>query len=315
VLRTRIAPSPTGPLHAGNVFAALMAWLIARREGGVVLLRIEDLDPGRSRTVFIDQALRDFEWLGIDWDEETVYQSERNAYYAEALATLETKGLLYPCFCSRADLHAASAPHADGSELVYCGTCRHLDAAQRAERACVHTPALRLIVPDAQQPAGLIAFDDLLQGSYVHDLGVDCGDFIVRRSDGVFAYQLAVVVDDLLQGVDCIVRGRDLIDSTPRQIYLRRLLRNTLAPDAPTDVTFYHLPLLVDSEGRRLSKRSGSDDMACLRRQYPTPEKLLGHLAHRAGIVDGPESPLPLDELRACFSVEALKRREAISWT
>lgn len=312
-LTTRIAPSPTGRMHAGNVFAALMAWLIARREDGQVLLRIEDLDTGRARPIYSDLILRDLEWLGLTWDGPVVYQSERNDLYAEALDLLDSEGLLYPCFCTRADLHTESAPHTADETPIYPGTCRTLSEEQREEAARRHAPAWRLMVPPAGTAQGTIVFQDRLQGLVECDLGTSIGDFIVRRSDGLFAYQLAVTVDDLVQDVGIIVRGCDLLKSTPQQLHLHRILADK-GMGHNLEPVCYHLPLMVDSGGRRLSKRDNDCDLQILRESYRTPEALLGHIAYRAGIIEGPDRPIPLDELLACFDIDALKMRWVIDY-
>lgn len=311
---TRLAPSPTGRMHAGNVFAALVTWLLARSQGGRVLLRIEDVDTGRARPRFAVQILDDLEWLGLTWDGPVVYQSQRTELYLDALERLDARGLLYPCFCTRADLHAADAPHAADGTVVYPGTCRDLTAEQVARKSAQHAPALRLKVPPAGDPAGIVTFHDQLQGDVECELAVSVGDYLVRRSDGLFAYQLAVVVDDLCQGVNLLVRGCDLLPSTPQQLYLRRLLRQAgMCADVVTEgpEAFYHLPLMVNPEGKRLSKRDGSCDMGTLRNTYRTPEALLGHLAHVTGIVPGPEQPLSAQQMLPLFSLEPLKCR----WT
>ena len=184
----RFAPSPSGRMHLGNVFSALLAWLSARSAGGELLLRIEDLDPDRCRPEYAAQLRDDLRWLGLSWDREGPAQSTRGTAYAEAFRQLEARGLVYPCYCTRAELHAASAPHASDGTPVYPGTCRGLTAAERAAKT--RAPAWRLRVPEER-----IGFRDGLQGLYEEDLARDCGDFIVRRSDGVYAYQLAVTVD------------------------------------------------------------------------------------------------------------------------
>lgn len=181
----RFAPSPTGRMHAGNIFAALMAWLVAKSQGGSIVLRIEDLDRERSKACYIDAVQRDFEALGLTWDKGPYFQHDRDEAYREAFRLLQNKGLVYPCFCSRADLHAASAPHR-GEKFVYPGTCKNLTDEQRKERALTRKPAQRLIVPDA-----VYAFADLVQGGYRQNLATECGDFLVQRSDQAFAYQLA----------------------------------------------------------------------------------------------------------------------------
>ncbi len=312
-LRTRIAPSPTGRMHAGNLFAALMSWLIARKNKGEVLLRIEDLDTGRCRMEHIDQIMRDFEWLGIDWDGDVLYQSTRSDRYNEVLEILRDKHLVYPCFCSRADLHAASAPHTNDGNLVYSGRCRHLTEHEQNFLQKTHAPAQRLKVSTENSPKTIISFHDQLQGDVTCDLEISCGDFIIQRSDGLFAYQLAVTVDDLDQGINCLVRGCDLLESTPRQLYLRQLLTNRL-DDVGSDISYYHLPLLVGSDGRRLSKRNGDCDLGYLRSQYKTPEALLGHIAYMTGIIPKPEEPRSLDEILERYSWDNLKLRWAIEY-
>ena len=181
-------------MHAGNIYAALVSWLIVKSHGGDMVLRIEDLDRERSKAAYIDDVCRDFEQLGLTWDRGPIYQHDRDNAYAEAFQRLSDRGLVYPCFCSRADLHAASAPHR-GEKLVYPGTCRNLTEAEREQRAKKKNPAMRLKVP-----AETIGFDDMVQGPYAQKLDTDCGDFLVRRSDNAFAYQLAVVVDDAYCG-------------------------------------------------------------------------------------------------------------------
>ena len=199
-------------MHLGNLWSSLLAWLAARSAGGRMVLRLEDLDPDRCTQAWCDQVMRDLEWLGLDWDNEPVYQSRRTPAYEAAFRQLEEKRLVYPCFCTRAERMAASAPHRSDGQAVYDGRCRRLTAEQREDLARQRNPAWRLAVPDRAS-----SFRDLLQGMYEENLLRDCGDFILRRSDGVYAYQLAVVVDDAWMGVTQVVRGSDLLSSTPRQ--------------------------------------------------------------------------------------------------
>ncbi len=206
----RFAPSPSGRMHLGNVFSALMAWLSVRSAGGTMVLRIEDLDPDRCRPEYAEQLKDDLRWLRLDWDTEQTPQSRRTEAYRERFERLREMGLVYPCYCSRGELHAASAPHASDGNVIYAGTCRDLTEEERAGKT--RRPAWRLIVPDEE-----FTFHDGLQGEYRENLARECGDFIIRRSDGVYAYQLAVVTDDAESGVTQIVRGRDLLSSTPRQ--------------------------------------------------------------------------------------------------
>lgn len=267
----RFAPSPSGRMHLGNVFSALLAWLSVRSAGGKMILRIEDLDPDRCRPEYAAQLRRDLEWLGLDWDEEQTPQSQRMEAYAEAFARLDT----YPCYCSRNELHAASAPHASDGAVIYAGTCRDLTAAERAAKT--RRPAWRVRVPDEE-----VSFVDSLQGEVRENLARECGDFILRRSDGVYAYQLAVVVDDAAGGVTEIVRGADLLRSTPRQLWLQTQL-------GLPHPHYYHVPLLCAPDGRRLSKREHDLDLGVLR-QTLTAGQLLGKLAFLAGLLDRPEA-------------------------
>ena len=237
----RFAPSPTGRMHLGNIFTALLAWLSVRSQGGSMLLRIEDLDPQRSRAAYAEQLRRDLGWLGLDWDGEMPPQSTRSPVYAAHFAKLEEQGLIYPCYCSRSELHDASAE--------------------------------------------------------------TCGDFIVRRSDGVYAYQLAVVCDDALGSVTEVVRGSDLLGSTARQLWLF----SVFGYPAPQ---YYHVPLLVAPDGRRLSKRERDLDMEALRARC-TPEQLVGRLAQLVGLQPGPE-PVRAADLVSRFSWERIPRGEIV---
>lgn len=265
----RFAPSPSGRMHLGNLFTALLAWLSARADGGEFVLRIEDLDPDRSRAEYAEAIRDDLRWLGLDWDREMPLQSTRTPVYAEQFERLRKRGLIYPCFCTRNELHAASAPHASDGTLLYAGTCRNLTPAQIASQT--RKPAWRIRVPEET-----ISFRDGVFGAVTQNLATACGDFILRRSDGVYAYQLAVVCDDALGGITQVVRGCDLLPSTPRQIWLGREL-GFVQP------AYYHVPLLVAPDGRRLSKRERDLDMEHLRRRY-TPEQLTGRLAFLAGL-------------------------------
>ena len=271
----RFAPSPSGRMHLGNVFAAMLAWLSIRSQNGRMLLRMEDLDPDRCRPEYIRQLRQDLDWLGFDWDAESPAQSTRTDAYAACFAVLEQAGLVYPCYCSRDQLHAASAPHASDGRLLYAGTCRSLTDAERAQKT--KRPAWRLTVPDQ-----IYGFTDGLFGPVEENLARECGDFIIRRADGVYAYQLAVVCDDGESGVTEVVRGCDLLDSTPRQLYLMEQL-------GFTPPRYTHVPLLTDESGRRLSKRDKDLDLEQLR-QHKRPEDILGLLAHAAGLLEKPEA-------------------------
>ena len=294
----RFAPTPSGRMHLGNVFAALMAWLGARSAGGQMVLRIEDLDTRAQNPQVADDLMRDLEWLGLDWDQGPFYQSQRQDLYCQAIEDLTERGLTYPCFCSRADLHAAQAPHASDGTYIYQGTCRNLTVDQVAEKSAARPAATRLVVPAAADPAGTVTFVDQVFGRRREVLAHDCGDFIVRRSDGVFAYQLAVVVDDGLMGVNQVVRGMDLLGSCARQTYLARLL----GFDAPT---YAHVPLLVAPDGRRLAKREKDLDLGALRAAGVSAQQICGLLAGVAGLIEPGQSVMPRDLIEA-FSWDAL---------
>ena len=289
----RFAPSPTGRMHAGNVFAALVAWLVAKAQGGRMVLRIEDLDAQRSKREYVDAVQRDFERLGLTWDEGPFFQHDREEAYRAAFDALAARGLVYPCFCTRADLHAGSAPHR-GEKPVYPGTCRGLSDEERAQRvAAGRTPAQRLAVPDRD-----VALQDLVQGSYRQNLARECGDFLVRRSDGAFAYQLAVVVDDAEQGVNSVVRGVDLLCSTPQQMHLQDLL------GLPHPV-YAHVPLVVAERDRRLSKRDHDAALDALLERFKTPEGVVGHIAGITGLAASCDPATP-EELLQDFDLAAL---------
>ncbi len=287
----RFAPSPTGRMHLGNVFSALLSWLSAKSRGGSWLLRIEDIDTGRSRRDYALQLMDDLQWLGLAWDGEPLWQSQRSHVYEHYFSLLQQQGCIYPCYCTRADLLAAQAPHESDGRVVYPGTCRPRTlaipgaAVPGASASVPSRPAaMRLMVPDE-----VVAFTDGHYGQQQVNLARQVGDFIVRRKDGGWAYQLAVVVDDALSGVTEVVRGRDLLLSSPQQMYVARLLG--FPPQH-----FIHFPLLVNSDGQRLSKRDRSLDMACLREQY-TARDIIGMLAHLAGLTPQPQPASPTDLL------------------
>ena len=296
----RYAPSPSGRMHLGNLMCCLLAWLSAKSKGGQVLLRIEDLDAVRCPRVYADAIQDDLAWLGLaaDGPTPTVYQSERSEIYQQYYDILLKKGLISPCFCSRSQLHAASAPHRSDGQVVYAGTCRGLSDAEVARRSLTRAPAFRVRVPDEE-----IAFTDGHLGRYAENLARDCGDFYLRRADGVFAYQLAVVVDDALMGVTEVVRGSDLLSSTPRQLWLYRELGLT-APQ------FYHLPLLLAPDGRRLSKRDGDQSLENLRARY-TPQEIIGKLAYVCGLQDTP-APASPQELVPGFSWDKVPKQDIL---
>lgn len=294
----RFAPSPSGKMHLGNLFSFLMAWCSARAKGGEIVLRMEDLDPQRTGAEYAALIRRDLLRFGLDWDREVPCQSVRTAAYDEAFARLAAMGLVYPCYCSRAEVHAASAPHLGESEYVYPGTCRNLTPAERAAKT--RRPAWRLRVPAVEWTVR-----DGLQGDYTENLERDCGDFVIRRADGVYAYQLAVVVDDADNGVTEVVRGRDLLSSAPRQKYLFHLLGKP-APE------YCHVPLLMAPDGRRLSKRDGDLDLDTLLQRL-SPEQIIGSLAFAAGLTERRE-PISARELAGSFDWSRV-RKENISLT
>ena len=298
----RFAPSPSGRIHLGNLLCCLLAWLSARQKGGKVVLRIEDLDTARCKRPYAEQMIEDLCWLGLTWDEGPgvggpdgpYYQSERTALYEQALEKLERMGLVYPCYCTRAELHAASAPHRSDGQAVYPGTCRHLTAAEREKKT--RAPATRLMVPDETW-----SFTDGHMGHYGENLLHECGDFLLRRSDGMFAYQLAVVVDDAAMGVTEVVRGSDLLSSTPRQLYLYDLL-GLKAPE------FIHFPLLLAPDGRRLSKRDADAGLDDLRFKL-TAEEILGRLAYLGGF-NPTAQPKTAEELLKDFHWEKVPKED-----
>lgn len=288
----RFAPTPSGRMHLGNVFSALMAWLSVRSEGGTMLLRMEDLDPERTRPEYAESIRRDLAWLGLDWDRETAPQSTRSAVYDGYFEKLRELGLLYPCYCTRSRLHASDAPHGSDGQYIYDGRCRNLT---EQERAAFHRPpAWRVRVPDR-----VYSLRDLVYGDYSENLKKDCGDFIVRRADGVHVYQLAVVVDDGESGVTQVVRGQDLLSSAPRQRYLQDLW-GFPHPE------YAHVPMLVSADGRRLSKRDGDLDLEALRERV-APEEVLGALAYAAGLIPE-ETPMAARDLVPLFAWDKLPR-------
>lgn len=282
----RYAPSPSGDQHLGNLRTALLAWLHTRLQNGYFIVRMEDLDTPRTVQGSDIQILKDLEWLGIDWDGEVVYQSQRTNLYEAALKSLIKQQLVYPCFCSRKDIQqAASAPHLQGA--VYPGNCAALNSDEVTARRQDKDPALRLRVSP--------------------QLAQSCGDFIIKRADGLFAYQLAVVVDDLEQGVSEVIRGDDLANCTERQQYLAGLLQPALKP-----MSYLHCPLLHDENGQRLSKRYGPVSARNYRADGVSAQQLIGELMHGIGLLDKSEpistsdllQELSLDQVRAVLSID-----------
>ena len=324
----RFAPTPSGRMHMGNAYAMLAAWLSARSSGGRIALRIEDIDKPRVRPDADRWIMDDLRWLGLDWDSEPVYQSQRLDWYEQALDALRrvevpdgvalrpgrrgdgmSAPLVYPCFCSRADIRAASAPQEGDGLVLYPGTCRRLTAEEREARLNRgDRHSLRVLAPDAD-----VRFCDRVFGPQCFNLARDLGDTVVRRSDGLFSYQLAVVVDDMTMGVTDVVRGRDLLRSTALQLWIEKNLI-TAGFDggqvAQGGRAYAHLPLIDDSRGRRLAKRDRALDLGVLRADGVRPEEVVGRCAWWLGLqTDAAGVPLP--EPTPMSAAEALG---AFSW-
>jgi glutamyl-tRNA synthetase len=306
MIRGRFAPSPTGRLHLGNARTALLAWLHARSAGGRFVMRVEDLDRGRVRPGYMEAQLDDLRWLGLDWDEgpdvggphAPYLQSERRERFAEALRRLEAAGLVYPCFCSRKEVAAAaSAPHGPADEGPrYAGACRERP---RGAAEAGRPAALRFRVPP-----GEVAFHDLLMGPVAFDPEAEAGDFVVRRKDGVAAYQLAVVVDDAAMGITHVVRGADLLASTARQLLLYRALELP-APE------WLHVPLMLGADGERLAKRHGAVSLAELRERGVSAARTVGWLASTCGLAE-PGEEIAARDLVGRWAVERLPREPTV---
>lgn len=280
-------------MHLGNVYAALMSWLSVRQKGGQWVLRIEDIDTQRSKPEFADQIRDDLEWLGLTWDEEYT-QSRRFDIYAEHLDILRRLHLTYPCYCTRADIMATQAPHESDGRVVYKGTCRHLTPGERPD-----TPAAtRIIVPNKD-----ITFVDGHYGTHTINLADQCGDFILQRKDGAWAYQLAVVVDDALMGITEVVRGRDLLLSVPQQHYLYECL----CYHSPE---FIHIPLITNPQGQRLCKRDKSLDLSELRKHH-TANDIIGTIAYHSGIIDHLQ-PISPQELIPHFCWQKIPTKDIV---
>lgn len=289
--RTRLAPSPTGALHLGNARSFLLAWLWARARGAACVLRIEDLDGPRVKAGAAEQALADLAWLGLDWEGPPLLQSTRLSSHLDALARLRAAGRVYPCVCTRKEVEAAASAPNEGEEgPSYPGTCRGRFADEAAARqASGREPAWRFALAP-----GAVRWDDLFRGPQARDPARDGGDFVVAKRSGEPAYQLAVVVDDAAQGVTCVLRGDDLVPSTPRQL----LLYQALGLGAPR---FAHLPLVRGGDGRRLAKRHGDTRIAHYRERGVAPERVIGLLAAWSGLA--PRAPVAARELIAGFEL------------
>ncbi|MGZ6131636.1 MAG: tRNA glutamyl-Q(34) synthetase GluQRS [Myxococcaceae bacterium] len=295
--RGRFAPSPTGRLHLGNAWAAVLGWLWARAEGGEFLLRIEDLDTARSRPELTDALLADLDWLGLSFDGAPTFQSRRLDLYRASFEKLRATGRLYPCHCTRSEIaRAVAAPHGPADEGPrYPGTCLGLSANESAERARSRPPAWRF-----RPREGPTEFRDRVHGAFVQDVAAEVGDFVVLRNDGVPSYQLAVVVDDAATGITHVLRGDDLLASTPRQIQLCEALGLPVP-------AYAHVPLLLGPDGKRLAKRAGTPSLGELRDRAVPRERLIGLLAGWAGLADG--GPVSVEELVPGFTLERLPRQ------
>jgi glutamyl-tRNA synthetase len=306
-IRGRFAPSPTGPLHLGNARTALLAWLAARSLRGALVMRVEDLDGPRVRPGLEARILEELRWLGLDWDEGPdvggalgpYRQSELGERHARALDRLRAAGLVYPCFCSRAEIAQASqAPHAGDDGPRYPGTCRDLGEAERAARAARRPPAWRFRVPE-----GPVEFEDELHGRCSFDVAATVGDFVVARADGVPSYQLAVVVDDAAMEITHVVRGDDLLPSTSRQILLGRAL-------GLPQPRYAHVPLVVGDDGERLAKRHGARSLGELRAGGADPAAVVGALAATCGLAEPGARIRPADLVEG-FRLDAIPRTPA----
>lgn len=296
MIKGRFAPSPSGRMHLGNLFTAVMSWLSVKSQGGKWVLRIEDLDPQRSRIEYARMIEDDLQWLGLEWDEGGLDEKGDNGPYRQSMRDeiylcffnrLEATGMTYPCYCSRADILATQAPHQSDGRVIYSGRCRPSSMPCRSS-GCARRHSTRLFVPDSS-----IVFTDRVCGKQSFNLARDCGDFVVRRADGAWAYQLAVVVDDAMMGITEVVRGNDLLLSAAQQIYLYDMLG--LEPPL-----FAHLPLICNVSGQRLSKRDALMNTEELRRRY-TPHQLLGKIAEMAGLFPS-EDPVDLISLTIRFA-------------
>ncbi|MDE7107482.1 MAG: tRNA glutamyl-Q(34) synthetase GluQRS [Clostridiales bacterium] len=287
----RFAPTPSGFMHAGNLLCAMLAYLSAKSKGGKFIIRIEDLDALRCPRSAAMDIIETLKAVGITSDEPMLWQSERTAAYKAAEQRLKTQTQIYPCYCSRAELHAPEITRLPDGGILYPKTCKSLTAEQKAEREKRVKPSLRISVPDE-----VVAFIDGICGKQSQNLAESCGDFIIRRSDGVYAYQLAVVVDDGESGVTEVVRGADLLYDTPRQIYLQKLL------GLPTP-KYYHIPLVCDADGRKLSKSEGDSAQRLLKTH--SAKQIIGELAFAANLLNEPR-PIDIDDLIPLYSADKI---------
>ena len=309
-MRTRFAPSPTGDLHLGGAWTALASWALARAAGGATVLRVEDIDTPRVVRGSAERITDDLAWLGLDWDESPARggshapytQSERAPLYDAKLAALAAAGLTYPCDCSRAEIsRVASAPHA-GEEVIYPGTCRNAPRDREMRRP----PAIRLRVPDG----ALVVFDDLIHGRVEQHVGPSVGDFVLRRGDGIYGYQLVVAVDDADMEISHVVRADDLLGSTARQILLMQLL-GTPPERIPT---YAHVPMVVAADGERLAKRAGSATVRGLRDRGVTANEIVEALSKGLGLVNAAEAASAIDAHAVARALQPPSRWRKTPW-
>lgn len=306
-IRGRFAPSPSGRMHLGNVWSALLAWLSIRSKDGIMVLRIEDLDPQRSQSEYTQMIINDLLWLGLDWDEGPLkdgvylpyYQDERRDLYENAVNELKSMGLIYPCYCSRAERLAASAPHRGDGGRIYTGKCKKLTLSEQNDMAANRLASLRLSMPDET-----VQFDDMVFGRQFHNLMHDSGDIIIKRADGVHAYQLAVSIDDGLMNIGEVVRGADLLNSSPCQIHILKLL-------GFNPPKYGHVPLLVGDDGNRLSKRHGDTDLGMMIKSGWKSTDIIGLLAWKAGMTDHFEPVTPGDLIKG-FSIDNVGTKDVM---
>lgn len=305
-VKGRFAPTPSGNMHVGNALCYLLAWLSARSQGGVVVLRFEDTDLMRMRPGAVEQTFSDLLWLGLDWDEGPApderggayFQSCRTEIYDKYFDELRGRGMVYPCFCSRRDVRLVSAPHESDRAAVYPGSCRDLSPQEVAERMKKRAPAWRLRLGDET-----VVFRDRIRGALSCEILREYGDFPIRRADGVYCYQFTVALDDALMGVTEVLRSRDLISSSPWQVYVQRLF----GFEPPV---FVHIPLLLDPDGQRMAKRDFSLSLREVRRHY-SAEEVVGALAYLAGLLDEPH-PCTAEELLPHYAPEKLPREDIV---
>ena len=290
-MKGRFAPSPTGYIHLGNVWIALLSYISTRQQKGIYVVRMEDIDLQRSKRELGEALLDDLEWLGFEWDEgpriggpeSTYWQSERQEYYANILESLALEKLIYPCFCNRARLQSiASAPHVGEVVHRYDGHCRHIDEEKVKTLSAEKDPSLRLSIDSCD-----IEFTDRWQGVQHIHLEGELDDYVLRRGDGMYAYNLAVVLDDIAMGITEVIRGNDLLDTTGQQLYLYNTLQQCYSYKDIEVPKYGHAPLLVDADGNRLSKRQKSITIRELREQQWSASRILGELAAAGGLIDG----------------------------